>query len=181
MPKTTLKAPKRAERAVRLNSEIPESLDDALRVYSATKRVSRKSIIEQALKAFLNPSNEDNRDAMIARRLQRMDQRLKTLGEGNKLLVESLSVWVQISLGLMPEPQTEGERREFSDKIKRRFPRYVDLLTEVLAERSKGLYSYLPKELFAAPSDFPEPPPVAPPARPSGRPDGSESKNEEQA
>jgi hypothetical protein len=155
--KTTAKTPKRAERLVRLNSEIPEELDNALRVYAATKRVSRKNVIEQALRTFLNPSSEDNRDAMIARRLQRIDQKLLTVVEGNKVSTETLGVFVQVALGLLPEPLTEAEKKEFADKVKRRFPRFIDLVTEVLAERSRGLYAHLPKQMVATPADFPEP------------------------
>ena len=155
--KTTAKPPKRAERLVRLNSEIPEELDNALRVYAATKRVSRKNVIEQALRTFLNPSSEDNRDAMIARRLQRIDQKLLTVVEGNKVSTETLGVFVQVALGLLPEPLTEPEKKEFADKVKRRFPRFIDLVTEVLAERSRGLYAHLPKQMVATPADFPEP------------------------
>ena len=157
MAKTTAKTPKRAERLVRLNSEIPEELDNALRVYAATKRVSRKNMIEQALRTFLNPSSEDNRDAMIARRLQRIDQKLLTVVEGNKVSTETLGVFVQVALGLLPEPVTETEKKEFADKVKRRFPRFIDLVTEVLAERSRGLYAHLPKQMVATPADFPEP------------------------
>lgn len=143
---------------MRLNSEIPAELDDALRVYAATKRVSRKNVIEQALKTFLNPSSEDNRDAMIARRLQRMDQKLLAIVEGNKVSTETLGVFVQVALGLLPEPITEPEKNEFAAKVKRRFPRFIDLVTEVLAERSRGLYAHLPKQMVATPADFPEPP-----------------------
>jgi len=142
---------------VRLNSEIPLSLDEALRMHAATKRVSRKIIVEQALRAFLSPGSEDNRDAMIARRLQRIDQKLLTIVEGEKLTAETLGVWVQIALGLLPEPITGPEKEEFSAKVKRRWPRFIDLVTEVLAERSRGLYSYLPKQVVARPEDFAEP------------------------
>ena len=157
MVKTAAKTPKRPERLVRLNSEIPEDLDNALRVYAATKRVSRKNVIEQALRTFLNPSSEDNRDAMIARRLQRIDQKLLTIVEGNKVTTETLGVFVQVALGLLPEPLSEAEKKEFADKVKRRFPRFIDLVTEVLAERSRGLYAHLPKQMVATPADFPEP------------------------
>ena len=157
MAKTAAKTPKRPERLVRLNSEIPEDLDNALRVYAATKRVSRKNVIEQALRTFLNPSSEDNRDAMIARRLQRIDQKLLTIVEGNKVTTETLGVFVQVALGLLPEPLSEAEKKEFADKVKRRFPRFIDLVTEVLAERSRGLYAHLPKQMVATPADFPEP------------------------
>lgn len=151
---------KKIERMVRINSEIPSSLDDALRVYAATKRVTRKTVIEQALRAYINPNSEDNRDAMIARRLQRVDQKLLTLMENERLLTEAVGAWVQVALGLMPEPLTDAERREFADKVKRRWPKFVELVADVMQDKARGLYSYLPKNMVATSEDFPTPPAV---------------------
>ncbi len=144
--------------SVRLNVEIPNSLHNAIRVYAASKRVSKKEVVEQALLAYLNPTSEDNRDAMIARRLYRIDQKLLALVEGSRVNTETLAVWIQFALGLMPEPSTAIEKKEFKDKMNRRWPRFIDHLTGVLAERTRGIYSYLPKQIIATKSDFPEHP-----------------------
>lgn len=143
-------------RKERLNSEIPVDLDNALRIYCTTKRMSRKSVIEHALRNYLTPPSEDNRDAMIARRLQRMDQNLQVLRESERLQVETLGVFVQVALGVLPEPKTDSEKLEFADKVKRRFPRFIDLVSEVLAERSRGLHSYLPKQMLTTACHFSE-------------------------
>jgi hypothetical protein len=151
------KGPAGSARNERLNSEIPADLDNALRVYCATKRMSRRSVIEDALRTYLNPLSEEGGDATIARRLQRMDQSLQVLTESDRLQVETLGVFVQVALGVLPEPKTDPEKLEFANKVKRRFPRFIDLVSEVLAERSRGLYSYLPKQMLTTAGDFPEP------------------------
>jgi hypothetical protein len=151
------KGPAGSAHKERLNSEIPVDLANALRIYCTTKRMSRKSVIEHALRTYLNPPSDDNRDVMIARRLQRMDQNLQVLRESERLQVETLGVFVQVALGVLPEPKSDPEKLEFSDKVKRRFPRFIDLVSEVLAERSRGLHSYLPKQMLTTADGFPEP------------------------
>ncbi|MGD0958292.1 MAG: hypothetical protein ABSB19_00650 [Methylomonas sp.] len=69
----------------------------------------------------------------------------------------TLALFIQVSLGLMPEPATQAEKTKFKDKMTRRWGRFVEQLTEVLLERSRGIYSYLPKEFVATASDFPSP------------------------
>jgi hypothetical protein len=100
---------------------------------------------------------DTDRDAVISKRLQRMDKQLLALMETNRLQEETLALFIQVSLGLMPEPKTQVEKNDFKDKMTRRWGRFVDQLSEVLLERSSGIYSYLPKEFIAKASDFPTP------------------------
>lgn len=168
-------APKRSRAAgsqtpARLSVILPGPLKDALRQHATIKRVSERAVVEQALRAFLHPRNDDSRDAMIARRLQRVDAKLHALTANDKLITETLGVLVQVFLGLSAEPVTGAEKTEFADKIRRRWPRFVDTLTDVLTGRSKGVYDYLPTQSVARPEDFPEPPDGSAPLSPSPAP-----------
>lgn len=156
--------PKKRSSAVkekaRLFVEISGDLDSAMRVYAKTKRVDIRTVVEQALRRFLNTDVENNRDAVISKRLQRIDRQMLALMETNRLQEETLALFVQVSLGTMPEPVSQREKTEFKDRMNRRWVRFVEQLTDVLAERSRGIYSYLPKEFVATTADFPSPPPT---------------------
>jgi len=155
-------SPPAGERRVRIIAEVPESLASALHFHAANGRTSRREIIESALQAWFHPSREAIRDTATSTSLRRTENRLRALIETNRVLVETIAVMVQLYLGTSPEPVTPEERRVFNDKLSRRWPRFVQLLTEVLEGRSKGLYSHIPKEMIATAADFPDAPAEAP-------------------
>jgi len=150
--------PARAGRQVRYNLVLAQPLDATLRLFAANRRQSRRAVIEAALRAYLNPSAEEVRDTATALSLRRTENRLRAVLQTSKVLTETVGVLVQLYLGTSAEPVTREERQIFNDKLKRRWPRFMQLLTEVLESRSQGIYSHLPKELIATEADFPEVP-----------------------
>ena len=148
-----------SRRRVRVVAEISASIEAALRSHTANRRISRRTAIERALIAYLDPSREEIRDSATSASLRRMENRMRALVETNRVLVETVAAMVQLHLGTSPEPVTREERQLYNERVKRRWPRFVQLLTEVLEGRSQGLYSHIPKEMIATAADFPEPPP----------------------
>lgn len=143
---------------VRLHVEISKDVDNALRTYASAKRVGMRALVEQALISFLNPAADSNRDVVISKRLQKVDRQLLALMETNRLQEETLALFIQVSLGLLPEPYSQNDKQDFKDKVNRRWSKFIEQLTDIMAERSRGIYSYLPKDFIASAKDFPEPP-----------------------
>ena len=62
--------------------DIPEDLNDAVRAEASARRVPIKAVHEAALRAYLKPAAQDNRDAMMVRHLNRFSRALNLITAG---------------------------------------------------------------------------------------------------
>ncbi len=122
--------------------DIPEDLIDAVRAEAAARRVPIKAVHEAALRAFLKPSAQDNRDAMLVRHLNRFGRALESVDWNTKMLIAMLAYHIELDLSFLPEPTSRAERENISEKGARRFDRFEQWLVRHLVD-PENLYNRL--------------------------------------
>jgi hypothetical protein len=132
---------------------IPENLIAAVREQAAARRVPINAIYEAALRAYLNPGAQDQRDAMLARQLNRFSRGVESVDWNTKMLIAMLTYQIELDLSFLPEPSTEEERDTVSEKGARRFDRFEQWLVRHLVDPD-NLYSRLQRSIVPAAGDF---------------------------
>jgi hypothetical protein len=139
------KAPGRGKPSVRQRGiyvEIPEELILAVREQAAARRVPIKAVHEAALRAYLKPAAQDNRDAMMVRHLNRFSRALESVDWNAKMLIAMLAYHIELDLSFLPEPTSRAERESISEKGARRFDRFEQWLVRHLVD-PENLYHRL--------------------------------------
>src|ERR1700728_2202894 len=90
--------------------EIPENLSAAVRELAAARRVPIKAVHEAALRAYLSPAAQDQRDAMLSRHLNRFSRAVESVDRNTQMLIAMLAYHIELDLSFLPEPTTTGER-----------------------------------------------------------------------
>jgi len=132
---------------------IPENLVAAVREQAAARRVPINAIYEAALRAYLNPGAQDQRDAMLARQLNRFSRAVESVDWNSKMLIAMLTYQIELDLSFLPEPSTEEERDTVLEKGARRFDRFEQWLVRHLVDPD-NLYSRLQRSIVPAAGDF---------------------------
>jgi hypothetical protein len=132
---------------------IPENLVAAVREQAVARRVPINAIYEAALRAYLNPGAQDQRDAMLARQLNRFSRAVESVDWNSKMLIAMLTYQIELDLSFLPEPSTEEERDTVSEKGARRFDRFEQWLVRHLVDPD-NLYSRLQRSIVPAAGDF---------------------------
>jgi predicted transcriptional regulator len=140
-----------------MNVEIAGPLKKRLDQEALSRRISKRSIIEKALEAYFDPHQEDQREAMIARRLLNLDRRFESIERQNKILAEALAVYVHG--WLVQNPEIAGDQKGPANvQARARYTRYIERIARNF-ETHTTLYDELPQAV-TAPSRRAEP--VAP-------------------
>lgn len=107
------------------------------RLDHATQRpgVTKASIVDAALAAFLSPEAEERRDALILRRLDRVDRRAERLERDLTVTAETLALFVRYYLTMTP-PLPEQDRRAAQALGRERFEGFIEQVTKRLATGS---------------------------------------------
>jgi hypothetical protein len=132
----------RAARRQGVHVVIPENLNRAVRELAAARRVPLKDIFEAALTAYVSPGAQDQRDAMLARQMNRFSRGVESVDWNTKLLVAMLRYQIELDLSFLPEPVTEEERKTVTEKGARRFDRFEQWLMRHLSD-PHSLYNRL--------------------------------------
>jgi hypothetical protein len=133
--------------------EIPERLAASVRELASARRVPIKAIYEAALRAYLSPAAQDQRDAMLARHLNRFSRAVESVDWNSKMLIAMLAYHIELDLSFLPEPSTTEERESVSEKGARRFDRFEQWLVRHLVD-SDNLYNRLQRCVSPADEDF---------------------------
>jgi hypothetical protein len=133
--------------------EIPEKLAAAVREMAAARRVPIKAIYEAALRAYLSPGAQDQRDAMLSRHLSRFSRAVESVDWNAKMLIAMLAYHIELDLSFLPEPATAEERENVSDRGARRFDRFEQWLVRHLVDPD-NLYSRLQRSREPALGDL---------------------------
>ena len=112
---------------------LPNNLNLAVRELAAARRVPLKTIYEAAITAYLSPGAQDQRDAMLARQLNRFSRGVESVDWHMKLLVAMMRYQIELDLSFLPEPVTEEERKLVTEKGARRFDRFEQWLMRQIA------------------------------------------------
>jgi hypothetical protein len=106
-----------------------------------------------ALEMFLSPDEADKKEAVLARRLDRLDRQLKSLLKGQEVLAETLALYIRGYLTTsieLPQDQKPAALAQAG----RRWKKFL----EILSERVGGgqiLFTDLPEKVFK-PENFEE-------------------------
>jgi hypothetical protein len=132
-PKNPIRKVPRAARRQGVHVVLPENLTNAVRELAAARRVPVKAIYEAAVTAYVSPGAQDQRDAMLARQLNRFSRAVESVDWNTKLLIAMQRYQIELDLSFLPEPVTDEERKTVTEKGARRFDRFEQWLMRQLA------------------------------------------------
>jgi hypothetical protein len=125
----------------RLNIFIEPDHAKRLDQVAAHKGVSKSAVIAAALASFLSPDGEDQREAAIAKRLDRLSRQFDRLERDQNVLIESVALYIRYFLTVsipVPEGQQEAARAQgrarylqFIEQLARHIQRGRSLVREV--------------------------------------------------
>lgn len=128
----------------RLNLFIEAEHARRLGQLAAMKGVSKSSIVAAALTSWLSPDSGDQREAAIAKRLDRLSRQFEKLERDQTILIETLALYVRYSLTVstpVPEAHQEAARAQgkarytqFIEQLGRHLMRGHSLVKDVYEE-----------------------------------------------
>ena len=141
----------------RLNLFIEHAHAKRLDELAAMKGLSKSSIMAAALASFLSPDSGDQREAAIAKRLDRLSRQLDKLERDQNILIETLALYVRYFLTVStPVPEAHQEAARAQGRA--RFQQFIEQLGRDLL-RGRSLVKDVVEELqpenvrAAAPAD----------------------------
>ena len=128
----------------RLNIFIERDHARRLDELAAMKGLSKSSIIAAALSSFLSPDSGDQREAAIAKRLDRLSRQIDKLERDQNILIETVALYVRYFLTVstpVPEAHQEAARAQgrarfgqFIEQLGRHLLRGRSLVKDVYEE-----------------------------------------------
>ena len=136
----------------RLNLFIEHAHAKRLDELAAMKGLSKSSIMAAALASFLSPDSGDQREAAIAKRLDRLSRQLDKLERDQNILIETLALYVRYFLTVStPVPEAHQEAARAQGRA--RFEQFIEQLGRHLL-RGRSLVKDVVEELQPDPSQF---------------------------
>lgn len=125
----------------RLNIFIEPEHAKRLDHVASRKGVSKSAVIAAALASFLSPDGEDQREAAMAKRLDRLSRQFDRLERDQNVLIETVALYLRYFLTVsipVPEGQQEAARAQgraryvqFIEQLARHIQRGRSLVREV--------------------------------------------------
>ena len=119
----------------RLNVYFDPTLTTELESLAARRKVSKSAVIEAALASYLSPDGDDQREAAIVRRLDRLTRAVERLERDLIISTEALALFVKFWLTTTP-PLPDTMRDAAQAKGRERYEGFVDALGRRLAKGS---------------------------------------------
>ena len=119
----------------RLNVYFDPTLTTELESLAARRKVSKSAVIEAALASYLSPDGDDQREAAIVRRLDRLTRAIERLERDLTISTEALALFVKFWLTTTP-PLPDTMRDAAQAKGRERYEGFVDALGRRLAKGS---------------------------------------------
>lgn len=129
----------------RLNLFIEREHARRLDQLAAMKGVSKSSIVAAALASWLSPDSGDQREAAIAKRLDRLSRQFEKLERDQVILIETVALYVRYFLTVsapVPEAQQDAARAQG----KARYAQFIEQLGRHLM-RGQSLIKDLHEEI----------------------------------
>ncbi|MGR7922177.1 hypothetical protein ACU6RQ_13895 [Zobellella denitrificans] len=111
----------------RLNLFIERDHAKRLDELSAKKGVSKSSIVAAALASWLSPDAGDQREAAMAKRLDRLSRQFEKLERDQNILIETLALYVRYFL-TVSTPVPEAHQDAAKAQGKARFEQFIEQL-----------------------------------------------------
>jgi len=112
------------------------ALMQALAAYADRRGKSRSLVAEAAIASFLSPDADEQREAAIAKRLDRLDRRQMRLERDVGIGVEMIALFVRFWLSNTPPPP-EAERAVIRGQGGDRYDAFMEALGRRLAKGPK--------------------------------------------
>ena len=136
----------------RLNLFIEHEHAKRLDELAAMKGLSKSSIVAAALASFLSPDSGDQREAAIAKRLDRLSRQFDKLERDQNILIETLALYVRYFLTVStPVPEANQEAARAQGRA--RFEQFIEQLGRHLL-RGRSLVKDVIEEIQPDPSQF---------------------------
>jgi len=136
----------------RLNLFIEPEHARRLGQLAAMKGVSKSSIIAAALASWLSPDSGDQREAAVAKRLDRLSRQFERLERDQSILIETLALYVRYFLTVStPVPESHQEAARAQGKA--RYSQFVEQLGRHLM-RGQSLVKDVHEEIQPESSAF---------------------------
>lgn len=117
----------------RLSVYLDPEIMAALAAYADRREQSRSLIAEAAIASFLSPDADEQREAAIAKRLDRIERRMTRAERDTGIAVEMLAMFVRFWLSNAPPPP-ESERALLRRLGNDRYDAFMEALGRRLAK-----------------------------------------------
>lgn len=122
----------------RLNCYFDAALLKRLDELAERRGLSKSTIVEAALASFLSPDAADQREAAIARRLDKMTRAIARLERDVSIGTEAQALYIRAWLTATP-PLPEGAQAAAQAKAKERYASFVEALGHRFAKGERFL------------------------------------------
>lgn len=144
----------------RLNIFIEPEHAKRLEDLAAHRGVSKSSVIAAALSSFLSPDGGDQREAALAKRLDRLSRQFDHLERDQSILIETVALYVRYYL-TVSIPVPDGHQDAARAQGRARYAQFIEQLARHL-QRGRSLVREVHEEIEPAgssPNTGPEPEP----------------------
>jgi hypothetical protein len=132
----------------RLNIFIEPEHAKRLDQVATLKGVSKSAVIAAALASFLSPDGDDQREAAIAKRLDRLSRQFDRLERDQNVLIESVALYIRYFL-TVSIPVPEGHQDAARAQGKARYLQFIEQLARHL-QRGRSLVREVHEDLGIA-------------------------------
>lgn len=129
---------------VRLNVCLEREHAKRLDELACMKRVPKAGIVAAALASYLSPDGGDRREALIAKRLQKLSDTFERMERDQAILIETLALFIRHHFAItpvIPEAQQDAARaqgrarfEQFIEQLARHLQRGHSLVKDVFEE-----------------------------------------------
>jgi hypothetical protein len=131
----------RARLNIFIEPDHAKRLDD----FAAVRGVSKSAVIAAALASFLAPDSEDRREAVVAKRLDRLSRQFDRLERDQSILIETLALYVRYFLTVsLPIPEDQQEAARAQGRV--RYAQFIEQLGRHI-QRGRSLVRELHEEI----------------------------------
>lgn len=156
-PAAGVLALKRRRRARRGRSQIHAFIDDdiyeRLKALTARRGLSDCSVIETALKQYLDQSSDA---ALIMRRLDRSGRRVEKIRSDVEILTEFVSLWARLWFAHTPQI-ADSQKTTAKLQAARRYQEFLGYVEKRLAGSNRLATDLVGEDPLPEPPDLPEP------------------------
>lgn len=114
------------------------------------KGVSKSAVVASALASFLSPDGGDQREAAIAKRLDRLSRQFDRLERDQNILIETVALYVRYFL-TVSIPVPEGQQEAARAQGRARFAQFIEQLGRHL-QRGRSLVREVHEEIEPEPT-----------------------------
>jgi hypothetical protein len=139
-------------RKKRLNLWLEPKLIERVDAEACSRRVARQEVLESAVYDRYSQESQEERDALIARRLNRLDNRGKAMARDLETTAETLALFIRMWLAVSAEVPEEQRGAAYLN-AQARYERFLKSLHKRL-NAGQSILTDLPREVVVKEEDF---------------------------